>query len=336
MARQGARALGACCRVCATQWPGGVRLAARIRRDARAERVGEERDPGLGSRFARSVEESGVSRRTGGRVRIGGLRGEDLVVRLAFARVESVWVRVREWKETGAVCVESRMASGRGWYVLSRSLKLGFEEGKVYVCVWCVTEKRNFVVVGLWYRSGCRKVGVVVLIRCVWSGRGWGVSGRAVLRKPRGFLDGVRGLERCRERSARVGCVDGNRDRARGLGLAEEEAGCEMRMERAWMISGGRSVGCGGDVVGARECEGWWGRGVAGGVELVDVRECRWKRGTTYSQAPQRGQTDLSMPETDLQHGSMVSEDSEFELIAYSDADHAGCHDDCKSTSGVI
>nr|GEX86049.1 copia protein [Tanacetum cinerariifolium] len=27
---------------------------------------------------------------------------------------------------------------------------------------------------------------------------------------------------------------------------------------------------------------------------------------------------------------------SEFELIAYSDADHAGCHDDCKSTSGGI
>ncbi|GKE70638.1 retrovirus-related pol polyprotein from transposon TNT 1-94 [Tanacetum coccineum] len=28
--------------------------------------------------------------------------------------------------------------------------------------------------------------------------------------------------------------------------------------------------------------------------------------------------------------------DSGFELIAYSDADHAGCHDDCKSTSGGI
>ncbi|GJR40871.1 retrovirus-related pol polyprotein from transposon TNT 1-94 [Tanacetum coccineum] len=30
------------------------------------------------------------------------------------------------------------------------------------------------------------------------------------------------------------------------------------------------------------------------------------------------------------------SKDSGFELIAYSDADHAGCHDDCKSTSGGI
>ncbi|GKC46984.1 hypothetical protein Tco_1064706 [Tanacetum coccineum] len=28
--------------------------------------------------------------------------------------------------------------------------------------------------------------------------------------------------------------------------------------------------------------------------------------------------------------------DSGFELIAYSDADHVGCHDDCKSTSGGI
>ncbi|GJX16557.1 retrovirus-related pol polyprotein from transposon TNT 1-94, partial [Tanacetum coccineum] len=28
--------------------------------------------------------------------------------------------------------------------------------------------------------------------------------------------------------------------------------------------------------------------------------------------------------------------DSSFELIAYSDADHAGCHDDCKSTSGGL
>ncbi|GJX61310.1 hypothetical protein Tco_0294210 [Tanacetum coccineum] len=31
-----------------------------------------------------------------------------------------------------------------------------------------------------------------------------------------------------------------------------------------------------------------------------------------------------------------LKEDSGFELIAYSDADHAGCHDDCKSTSGGI
>nr|GFC82342.1 retrovirus-related Pol polyprotein from transposon TNT 1-94 [Tanacetum cinerariifolium] len=28
--------------------------------------------------------------------------------------------------------------------------------------------------------------------------------------------------------------------------------------------------------------------------------------------------------------------DSEFELIAYSVVDHAGCNDDCKSTSGGI
>ncbi|GKB72299.1 retrovirus-related pol polyprotein from transposon TNT 1-94 [Tanacetum coccineum] len=29
-------------------------------------------------------------------------------------------------------------------------------------------------------------------------------------------------------------------------------------------------------------------------------------------------------------------QDSGFEIITYSDADHAGCHDDCKSTSGGI
>ncbi|GKB26741.1 integrase, catalytic region, zinc finger, CCHC-type containing protein [Tanacetum coccineum] len=34
--------------------------------------------------------------------------------------------------------------------------------------------------------------------------------------------------------------------------------------------------------------------------------------------------------------GLWYSKDSRFELIAYSDADHAGCHDDCKSTSGGI
>ncbi|GKC27961.1 retrovirus-related pol polyprotein from transposon TNT 1-94 [Tanacetum coccineum] len=38
-------------------------------------------------------------------------------------------------------------------------------------------------------------------------------------------------------------------------------------------------------------------------------------------------QVDQTFP---LQH------DSGFELIAYSDADHVGCHDDCKSTSGGI
>ncbi|GKB60480.1 hypothetical protein Tco_0916666 [Tanacetum coccineum] len=34
--------------------------------------------------------------------------------------------------------------------------------------------------------------------------------------------------------------------------------------------------------------------------------------------------------------GLWYSKDSEFELIAYSDADHAGCKDDCKSTSGGL
>ncbi|GJR29994.1 retrovirus-related pol polyprotein from transposon TNT 1-94 [Tanacetum coccineum] len=34
--------------------------------------------------------------------------------------------------------------------------------------------------------------------------------------------------------------------------------------------------------------------------------------------------------------GLWYSKDSGFELIAYSNADHAGCHDDCKSTSGGI
>ncbi|GKD56055.1 retrovirus-related pol polyprotein from transposon TNT 1-94 [Tanacetum coccineum] len=34
--------------------------------------------------------------------------------------------------------------------------------------------------------------------------------------------------------------------------------------------------------------------------------------------------------------GLWYSKDFKFELIAYSDADHAGCHDDCKSTSGGI
>ncbi|GKA69535.1 retrovirus-related pol polyprotein from transposon TNT 1-94 [Tanacetum coccineum] len=34
--------------------------------------------------------------------------------------------------------------------------------------------------------------------------------------------------------------------------------------------------------------------------------------------------------------GIWYPKDSEFELIAYSDADHAGCKDDCKSTSGGL
>ncbi|GJV63518.1 hypothetical protein Tco_1474346 [Tanacetum coccineum] len=34
--------------------------------------------------------------------------------------------------------------------------------------------------------------------------------------------------------------------------------------------------------------------------------------------------------------GLWYSKDSSFELIAYSDANHTGCHDDCKSTSGGL
>ncbi|GKC72932.1 hypothetical protein Tco_1118815 [Tanacetum coccineum] len=34
--------------------------------------------------------------------------------------------------------------------------------------------------------------------------------------------------------------------------------------------------------------------------------------------------------------GLWYSKDFRFELIAYSDADHTGCNDDCKSTSGGI
>ncbi|GKD62681.1 retrovirus-related pol polyprotein from transposon TNT 1-94 [Tanacetum coccineum] len=34
--------------------------------------------------------------------------------------------------------------------------------------------------------------------------------------------------------------------------------------------------------------------------------------------------------------GLLYSKDSGFELIAYADADHVGCNDDCKSTSGGI
>ncbi|GKF37713.1 hypothetical protein Tco_0114471, partial [Tanacetum coccineum] len=34
--------------------------------------------------------------------------------------------------------------------------------------------------------------------------------------------------------------------------------------------------------------------------------------------------------------GLWYPKDSRFELIAYSDADHAGCKDDCKSTSGGL
>ncbi|GJU73995.1 hypothetical protein Tco_1265400 [Tanacetum coccineum] len=34
--------------------------------------------------------------------------------------------------------------------------------------------------------------------------------------------------------------------------------------------------------------------------------------------------------------GLWYSKDSGFELIAYSDADHAGCKDDCKNTSGGL
>ncbi|GJV14454.1 retrovirus-related pol polyprotein from transposon TNT 1-94 [Tanacetum coccineum] len=42
------------------------------------------------------------------------------------------------------------------------------------------------------------------------------------------------------------------------------------------------------------------------------------------------------VPKTVLKHGTNVSEDSDLELIAYSDADHAGCKDDCKRTSGGL
>ncbi|GJU27359.1 hypothetical protein Tco_1165980 [Tanacetum coccineum] len=34
--------------------------------------------------------------------------------------------------------------------------------------------------------------------------------------------------------------------------------------------------------------------------------------------------------------GLWYLKDYGFELISYSDADHAGCHDNCKSTSGGI
>ncbi|GKB08940.1 copia protein [Tanacetum coccineum] len=56
----------------------------------------------------------------------------------------------------------------------------------------------------------------------------------------------------------------------------------------------------------------------------------------TYGKTPQGGQADLLVLETDLQYGLWYPKDSGFKLIAYSDADHAGCHDDCKSTSGGL
>ncbi|GKB22320.1 hypothetical protein Tco_0856243 [Tanacetum coccineum] len=68
---------------------------------------------------------------------------------------------------------------------------------------------------------------------------------------------------------------------------------------------------------------------------------------TGFSHSPLKEEVYVSQPE-----GLLISEfqitfyspitwvwypkDSEFELIAYSDADHAGCKDDCKSTSGGL
>ncbi|GJS91726.1 hypothetical protein Tco_0774362 [Tanacetum coccineum] len=56
-----------------------------------------------------------------------------------------------------------------------------------------------------------------------------------------------------------------------------------------------------------------------------------------YGQTPQEVQTDLPVPlRQSYNMGLWYPKDSGFELIAYSDADHAGCKDDCKSTSGGL
>ncbi|GJV26521.1 integrase, catalytic region, zinc finger, CCHC-type containing protein [Tanacetum coccineum] len=44
----------------------------------------------------------------------------------------------------------------------------------------------------------------------------------------------------------------------------------------------------------------------------------------------------LTASRPDIAFATFYSKDSGFELTAYSDADHAGCNDDCKSTSGGI
>ncbi|GKC10993.1 retrovirus-related pol polyprotein from transposon TNT 1-94 [Tanacetum coccineum] len=44
----------------------------------------------------------------------------------------------------------------------------------------------------------------------------------------------------------------------------------------------------------------------------------------------------LTASRPDIAFATFYSKDSGFELIAYADADHAGCNDDCKSTSGGI
>ncbi|GJW47759.1 copia protein [Tanacetum coccineum] len=53
---------------------------------------------------------------------------------------------------------------------------------------------------------------------------------------------------------------------------------------------------------------------------------------TTYRQVKK----DLQVPRNSYNMGLWYPKDSGFELIAYSDADHAGCKDDCKSTSGGL
>nr|GEX88937.1 copia protein [Tanacetum cinerariifolium] len=58
--------------------------------------------------------------------------------------------------------------------------------------------------------------------------------------------------------------------------------------------------------------------------------------GSAYRKALTCGKKDLSIPTRNRQSGSMVSKDSSIALTAFADADHAGCQDTRRSTSGSL
>nr|GEY78131.1 retrovirus-related Pol polyprotein from transposon TNT 1-94 [Tanacetum cinerariifolium] len=58
--------------------------------------------------------------------------------------------------------------------------------------------------------------------------------------------------------------------------------------------------------------------------------------GSAYRKARTCGKKDLSIPPWNRSSGSMVSKDSSIALTAFADADHAGCQDTHRSTSGSV
>nr|GEU80552.1 hypothetical protein [Tanacetum cinerariifolium] len=58
--------------------------------------------------------------------------------------------------------------------------------------------------------------------------------------------------------------------------------------------------------------------------------------GSTYRKARTCSKKDLSIPTWNRSSGSMVSKDSSVALTAFTDADHAGCQDTRRSTSGSV